>query len=183
MYGVLLQAGKHADVCGYSRALQHADLVRWFLAHGADPNAAVPSWPSPLEKAAWDASLEVIELLVEHGGRVYPGNALPSAGKTSLPGRTDVLAYFMDRGAPINTVEFEHNPAIFKMHWSRGFGTALHHASRRGNDELVKFLLQKGAERSLKDSLGKTALQYAREKNHASTVLLLDDNDASFDRT
>ena len=149
--------------------------MQWFLDHGANPNSAVLSWSSPMETAALKASMEVIELLVQHGGRVYPSNALPAAAKTSLPGRKHVLAYFLNHGAPIDAVEFAHDRSIFKKHWARAFGTALHHAAKRGNNELVEFLLQRGADREVKDSLGKTALQYAIEKDHRSTVVLFRD--------
>lgn len=160
---------------GYSRVLHDIDLVRWFVTHGANPNVAAPSWPSPLEVAAWRASLEVIQILVQHGGRVYPGNALPAAAQTSLPDRTHVLAYFLDQGAPIDTIEYDFNKKVYKIFDVKAFGTALHHATKRGNEQLVRFLLERGAKVSLKDSMGKTALQYARELDHAGIVSILED--------
>ncbi|KAL8927094.1 MAG: hypothetical protein Q9172_001516 [Xanthocarpia lactea] len=158
-----------------SQALEDADLVRWFLSHGANPNAAVPSWPSPLETAASKASLEVIEMLVQNGGRVHPSNALPWAGKTRLPDRRAVLAYLLDHGAPIDKIEFDHNQPIFRKFGMRPFGTALHHAAKRDNNQLVRFLLERGANRSLKDSLGKTAIQYAVENNLQDTISVFDE--------
>ncbi|KAL8786470.1 MAG: hypothetical protein Q9213_002786 [Squamulea squamosa] len=156
-----------------TRTLDDEELVRWFLAHGADPNAAVQSWPSPLEAAAFKAPLEVIKILVDHGGRVYPSNALPQAAKTALPDRTEILAYFLDKGAPIDMVEYEFDKKTFQKFGVKAFGTALHQASKRGNEQLVQFLLQRGAEPSVKDSVGKTALQYAQENDHQGVVSLL----------
>ncbi|KAL8919570.1 MAG: hypothetical protein Q9208_006687 [Pyrenodesmia sp. 3 TL-2023] len=162
-----------------SHVVEDIDLVRWFLAHGANPNGRVPSWPSPLEVAARKAPLEVIETMIQHGGRAHPGNALPSAAQTSLPNRTDVLAYLLDHGTSVNVLEFEYDQEIFRLHWMREFGTALHHAAKRGNDEIVKFLLERGADKSLKDSVGKTALQYAEEKDLSTTIILLAESSAS----
>ncbi|KAL8902130.1 MAG: hypothetical protein Q9207_004862 [Kuettlingeria erythrocarpa] len=161
-----------------SHAVEDIDLVRWFLAYGANPNARVPSWPSPLEVAARKASLEVIELMVQHGGRIHPSNVLPSAAMTSLPNRTDVLAYLLDHGISVNVLQFEYDQHIFNLHWMRAFGTALHNAAENGNDELVKFLLERGADPSLKDSVGKRALQYAEEKGHSTTMALLENSSA-----
>lgn len=118
--------------------------------------------------------MEVIEIMIQHGGRVHPSNALPSAAKTSLPNRTDVLAYLLDHGTSVNVLEFEYDQDLFSLHWMRAFGTALHHAAKRGNDELVKFLLGRGADPSLKDSVGKTALEYAEEKGLSTTIALLE---------
>lgn len=156
------------------RVLEDADLVRWFVAHGADPNAAIQSWPSPLEAAAFKAPLEVIKILVDQGGRVYPSNALPAAAKTALPDRTEILAYFLDKGAPINMIEYEFDDETGKRFGVKAFGTALHQASKRGNEQLVRFLLERGATTSPIDSTGKTAMQYAHENNHRGVVTLLE---------
>ncbi|KAL8913118.1 MAG: hypothetical protein Q9171_002012 [Xanthocarpia ochracea] len=157
-----------------TRVLDDEELVRWFVTHGADPNKAIPSWPSPLESAAWKASLDVIKILVDHGGRVYPSNALPAAAKTSLPNRTEILAYFLDHGAPINMIEYEFDDATRKKFGIKAFGTALHHASKRGNEQMVRFLLERGAATDLKDSVRKTPMQYAQEKDHQGIVSLLE---------
>jgi hypothetical protein len=47
----------------------HHDLVRWLLAHGADPNArsAVGSRGTALHSAAWEGDLDMARLLVTAG--------------------------------------------------------------------------------------------------------------------
>ncbi|KAL8990733.1 MAG: hypothetical protein Q9169_008049 [Polycauliona sp. 2 TL-2023] len=157
-----------------SRVLNDEELVHWLLTHGADPNYAKQSWPSPLEAAAFKASLEVIKMFVDHGGRVYPSNALPAAAHTFLPDRTDVLAYFLDNGAPINMIEYEFDDDTRKMFGMKAYGTALHQASKRGNEQLVRFLLERGATTNLKDTVGKTAMQYAQQNDHRGVVSLLE---------
>ncbi|KAI4259231.1 MAG: hypothetical protein L6R42_004682 [Xanthoria sp. 1 TBL-2021] len=157
-----------------SRVLDDADLGRWFVSHGADLNAAIRSWPSPLETAAFKAPLEVINILVDHGGRVYPSNALPAAAKTALPDRIEILAYFLDKGAPINMIEYEFDDETRKKFGAKAFGTALHQASKRGNEQLVRFLLERGAATSPRDSVGKTVMQYAQESDYRGIVTLLE---------
>ncbi|KAL8883557.1 MAG: hypothetical protein Q9192_007105 [Flavoplaca navasiana] len=149
-------------------------MVRWLVTHGANPNKARQSWPTPLETAARKASLDVIKILVDHGGRVYPSNALPAAAQTHLPDRTEILAYFLANGAPINMIEYEFDDDTRKTFDVKGFGTALHHAARHGNEQMVRFLLEKGAITDLKDSLKKTAMQYAQENGHPAIVTLLE---------
>ncbi|KAL8835887.1 MAG: hypothetical protein Q9176_006660 [Flavoplaca citrina] len=157
-----------------THVLKDEEMVRWLVTHGANPNKARQSWPTPLETAAWKASLDVIKILVDHGGRVYPRNALPAAAKTHLPDRTEILAYFLANGAPINMMEYEFDDDTRKIFGVKGFGTALHHAAKRGNEQMVRFLLEKGANTDLKDSLKKIAMQYAQENDHPAIVTLLE---------
>lgn len=116
----------------------------------------------------------MIKILVDYGGRVYPSNALPAAAKTALPDRTEILAYFLDKGTPINMIEYEFDEETRKRFGVKAFGTALHQASKRGNEKLVRFLLERGAATSPMDSIGKTAMQYALENDHRGVVTLLE---------
>ena len=128
-----------------------------------------------MDKAASKASLEVIEMLVQHGGRIQSSNVLPWAAKTSLPDRNGVIRYFLDKGVHIDALEFEHDEKIFKKYSKKAFGTALHHASKRGNVQVVSFLLQMGARRDLRDSVGKTALEYALEEDLQEVVSVFEE--------
>lgn len=93
-----------------SRHAVHSEhLVHWFLDRGADPNASVPSWPSPMDAAATKSSLSIVKLLRKHGGRVNHG-VLQSAAKTIESGRVEVLEYLLDEGAAIDEVEYEWDP-------------------------------------------------------------------------
>ena len=145
----------------------------WFLDHGADPNASVSGWPSPMNIAAMKYSLPIIKLLVEHGGRVTRG-VLQSAAKTTETGRIKVLAFLLEQGALINEVEYEWDRVVFKKNWALGYGTALHQAAKRGNLEIVTFLLHQGAKQGIRDSQGKTAMACAKQKGHTDVVAILE---------
>ncbi|KAI4265016.1 MAG: hypothetical protein L6R35_007229, partial [Caloplaca aegaea] len=147
-------------------------LVHWFLDHGADPNASMDPKPSPMRVAAMKASLPTIRLLRRHGGRAIHG-VLQSAAKTSDPGRVEILEYLLDEGAVIDEVEYEWDPLTFKKFTYKGFGTALHHATKNGNLEMVLFLLAKGASQDSKDSLGRKPIQYAQRFKHDNIVVAL----------
>ncbi|KAL8780446.1 MAG: hypothetical protein Q9213_006458 [Squamulea squamosa] len=166
-----------------SRAVEDLGLVRWFLANGANPNMAVRSWSSPLETAAMKAPLEVLELLVQYGGILHPSNALPTAAKMSIsvPDRKNIIAYLLGHGVPINTIEFEHDQETFRRHGKRGFATALHNAAQCGDEQLVDYLLKRGARTDILDSKKKTALDYASKQNHGCVIALLEQNTKSTD--
>lgn len=129
-----------------------------------------------MEMAAYSASLSVIQLLVQHGGRIRPSNVVPYTAKSPKPGRLEVLAYFLDRGAKVDDLEYEFDPSIFKKHRARQFGTALHHAADRGDEEMVNFLLERGAKQGIKDSKRKTALDVAEKAGHEKIISILRDH-------
>jgi len=70
----------------------------------------------------------------------------------------------ISEGADINEQEFIDG---------RPLRTALNEASKRGNDDIVKILIQAGADLELRDYLGETALMKAAWREHDSTVSLL----------
>lgn len=65
----------------------------------------------------------------------------------------------------------EANPTL--VNGPDGKGTALRHAAAAGHLVIVQYLLDKGADRTLPDSDGKIALDYAQENGHQAVVDLL----------
>ncbi|KAL8770548.1 MAG: hypothetical protein Q9209_003804 [Squamulea sp. 1 TL-2023] len=122
------------------------------------------------------APLEVLELLVQYGGILHPRNALPTAAKMgmSVPDRKNVIVYLLNHGVPINTIQFRYDQETFRRHGMRGFGTALHHAAKCGDEQLVDDLPKRSARTDILDSRKKTALHYASEQNHKCVIALLE---------
>ena len=106
--------------------------------------------------------LAVLKSLVEHGGQSARSSALPIAA--SYPFRPaseciEILAYQIDHGAPINTREREWRLERHEHCRSRMMkGTLLHVAVRRMDEELLDFLLDRGADPMMEDWSGCTAL-------------------------
>ncbi|KAK0355369.1 hypothetical protein LTR02_006150 [Friedmanniomyces endolithicus] len=70
-------------------AVENIDLCRWFLSHGADPNAGCGLDITPLSAAVRYGPLEVIELLFNHGGTIECVQLLHlRCGDTSVTGWT-----------------------------------------------------------------------------------------------
>jgi ankyrin repeat protein len=98
-----LQYAIHQD-----RLPERTDVVRWLLAHGADPNLGRPLISAMAPSCGDDAtSLELVQLLVEAGAdvnRTYDIYGDPDSTFTALEfaegsGRHAVAAYLLSKGA------------------------------------------------------------------------------------
>ena len=154
--------------------LRNADLVRWHLTHGADPNIITRRGITALNFASCKFSLEVVKLLVQHGADVRNTTAIHSAISNSIkvppvaPGRLDIVTYLLECGANINQLEptadeYERPPTTPYT------GTPLHRAVQSENPEHVSYLLSRGADRSIRGALGMTPLEVA-ERYHLNDI-------------
>ena len=108
--------------------------VKELLARGADPNAKNDSGVAALIPAT--DNLESTRMLVEAGAEV---NARTEAGDTALivaaqrAGGARVVEYLLDKGANLKTA-------------TNDGATALHHAAECGDVDVLKLLVDKGAD-------------------------------------
>ena len=151
-------------------------LVRWFLAHGADPNAPAGIWDvTPLSCAVAVAPLSTVQLLFDHGGSTAHGQLVNFATDRTDSDCVPILQYLVDRGAPINDTLWENRPEL--SNWANvGATTPLHNAAAAGNIDSVRFLLEHGADR-MKRSLNfrRLPLDSAMALKHMDIVKLLSD--------
>ncbi|KAJ5887728.1 hypothetical protein N7495_007769 [Penicillium taxi] len=150
------------------------ERVRWCLEHRANPNTRNNNKTlDVLSHAARHASFPVLELLVAHGGEFSKSDALHQAAEK---GRLDVMRWLLDgrpsfnlycmpltiicldREFPINQRELEYDIDMFNDRQSNGLGTALHAATEEGCVESMKFLIDRGIDVELPDTLGRKAL-------------------------
>ncbi|MCJ1249877.1 hypothetical protein MMC30_007103 [Trapelia coarctata] len=142
-------------------------LREWFLTHGADPNIPSSQGFNCLDYAAGCTDpgvdpIAVLKTLVQHGGQPARSSALPIAA--SRPCRPtseciEIMAYLLDHGAFINARQMEWRPEFHATCEARMMkGTALHVAVRRMDEEMVDFLLQRGADPMVEDWSGCTAM-------------------------
>ena len=159
--------------------LDNAVLVKMLLDRGANPNAPLrlPTLPrfhnagdallgegaTPLIRAARTADLAVMRLLLDKGAdpnlatRNYTTSLMISAGLRGRgrggrgTGQTEVIdamTLLVAQGADINAFN------------DTGL-TPLHMIAERGDEEVVRFLVEKGADLDIRDKQGRTPLDVA----------------------
>ncbi|WQF84729.1 Putative ankyrin repeat-containing domain superfamily [Colletotrichum destructivum] len=165
-----------ADPPRLAFVLDDKELVEWYLAHGADPNAEAKYGWTPWLRAIVRAPLDVIKIMHAAGGRMDLAVPFVCFGRNyrsdKSPERLDVLRYLLDNGADINARLFAHN------HYNRGAyfdpGPALNLALGGGQDDIAKELLDRGARTDIPagEMMGHvTALERAREKDVSPHLL------------
>lgn len=134
------------------------ELVKFLIAHGADPNANLRSGRhTPLECAVL-SSTSTMKALVDAGAQIKGHSALQMA---ACYGKIDNISYLLDCGAPIDEVPC----GVYR--------SALSEAALNGNVKAVKLLLDKGADPDVKDRNGNSALELALMHKHVVCVDIL----------
>lgn len=162
-----------------SSVVEDEVCVRWLLEHGADPNARCEINLTALSDAVRFAPLSTIEFLLDHGGDVAKGELLHHA----LLRDDKVLetaTLLLDRGAPINRNMYEDDEQGF-LRCGIMSVTPLHSAASKGMVDVVKLLLERGADIHKLDGLGLltesgeafTALEHAARAQSWDTYAIL----------
>ncbi len=139
------------------RASEEGDeeYVKWLLERGANVNAATSDGNTALHWAARKGSSELVKILLEHGADPAVSN---SEGKK-----------------PYQFAESEEIKEVIFEHYARGkdLGEELIRASEEGDEEYVKWLLERGADVNAATSDGNTALHWAARKGSSELVKIL----------
>lgn len=133
---------------GHASFFGHWKVVDFLISHGANVNCRVPeTGETPLHNALTKAGrpyfLNVIKLLVENGADV---NA------TTIPGR--------ESGAFMRDVRTKGE-------------TPLHRAAAYGDEAMIQYLLDHGADKLARDVNGTTPIGWASEHLRPSSILYL----------
>ena len=138
-------------------------LIRELLRRKEGQGTTLESGFTPLDLAASNGSVNVTRVLLESGANA---NAARRNGSTpledaSLKGFVSIVMLLLDHGAQVNQVNSDSGT------------TALYAAAAFGRDEIVKLLLERGADPSLCGRNRKSALQAAVENGFSGTAALL----------
>ena len=146
-------------------------LVRFLLENGADPNSdriygdwVVLTWAV----AGNNASLQVLELLLDHGCRISETGALIAAAET---GNMEATKLLIERGADLEEV-CDYGGYVDKERESRQ-GTALFKACEAGQAEIVEYLLDRGSDPTFRDGIGRSPFSVAEANGHESVLQVL----------
>ncbi len=142
----------------------YIEIVRILLQSGFDVSKPTTSGSTYLHDAALKNQKKIAELLLRCGIRP---NVLNRTGSTplhdaALGGSVDVINLLLDQGASLNAIDRESG------------ATPLMLAASLNRASAVAVLLQRGADPTLKDRHGMTALQRAKEAEASETIKLLE---------
>jgi ankyrin repeat protein len=183
----------HAETPGFFKAVEFDDVsaMRELLAQGADPNQMNERRGEPgMVMALHEQSQKVFLLLLQQptidieAKAANSSNALMMA--SFMHNQAAVLA-LLDKGAVVN------RPGFAALHFAAAAGddaivqilldhyayidaespnkvTPLMIAAREGQQKTVKLLLDAGADATLKSGDGKTASDFAGERDHGAIV-------------
>ncbi len=166
--------------------------IRSLVQMGADVNATDDKGRIPLHLAAGIGRYNVVKYLVEHGSDVHKKDDLH---KTPLvyaieKNRIKVIVYL---SKVVNKTERQEEEDVLFLSVKTGDmdalsynlarrdinsvnkdgQTVLHIASEAGNFDIVKFLLDMGADRTILDYDGRNALSYAKLSGNKELIKLL----------
>ncbi|MCF7707367.1 MAG: ankyrin repeat domain-containing protein [Verrucomicrobia bacterium] len=139
------------------------DQVASVLDNIEDIDSAGSDERTALMLAAFNGHTDIVNLLLGKGADV---NAVDAAGRTALMYAATgefpkTVKLLLDNGASVNLQDKEEH------------FTALMFAAAEGNDEVIKILLENDADPAIKDLDGDTALSFAEQNAHTSTVRIL----------
>jgi hypothetical protein len=137
------------------------DMMRLFISRGADINRMNGNGETAVILAAWRGQLEAVKWLVDRGARINaPPRQWSPLHYAVFAGQREVVDYLMAQGADINAL-------------STNGSSVLMMAIYEGREELARLLIEKGAERGLKNDWGDGALEWAMRYNQLGIARMI----------
>ncbi len=163
------------------------ERLQALLNAGADANLANDNGGTPLMYAVLGGDLEIVHVLLDRGADfdARADNGWSATMIAAAKGYDHILELLLARGAdpnapdvyqwtPLMRAGYENRPAIVRLllqddrvdinrRGEKGF-TALHLAATQGHLEIVRLLLAAGADRNIRDADGRTAYEFATQR-------------------
>jgi uncharacterized protein len=141
-------------------ALETDDLVQGRTALIAAARAGDPTLVAALVAAAWGGHDDLLDELLARGADLGRGGGAALA-RAANAGNTSTVQFLVARGVSVDGRD------------ANGW-TPLMAAARQGHEAAAACLLALGADKTIADDTGKTALDWARAGNHDGIVALLE---------
>ena len=163
-------------------------LTTYLLEHGAaNPNADLQTMRyRPLAKAVLANNVEMIELLIRHGAHVNESGALLLAAEKGYVETVRCLIRHKEGddgggggGRGIVDLDLHRWRETMLYMGPQDEETALHKAVKGGHEGVVKLLVESGADGTLTDMNGQTALEIARGIEGGGTMVQILENGQS----
>ncbi|KAL8731397.1 MAG: hypothetical protein Q9181_004325 [Wetmoreana brouardii] len=139
------------------------DVLKAFIARGADPNAEDKDSERPLYEAAVYGEIEAIKLIIDKKGLMAGEiNVVTRRGRTPLRaaaahGFSTIVESILNLLDPNDKETLDRRDTLKRR-------SALHCAAFRGHADVVSILLEQGADPDLHDGTGRTALELCQEQ-------------------
>nr|CAH8871646.1 unnamed protein product [Trichobilharzia regenti] len=142
----------------------HTDMVSLLLQHGADPNHQSKNGLAPLHLAAQEDHVSVAQILISAGAQISP---LTRAGYSPLHtachfGQINMVRYLLDLP----------NAPDINQRTQMGF-TPLHLAAQQCHSQVVRLLLEMGADSNIRNQQGLTPAHIARKQHYVTIFDIL----------
>ena len=122
--------------------------------------------------AAEVASLPMVRLLVSYGAKVARSGAAVMAAEA---GKLDVVLFLLEKGADVNEMSTEH--LVNRVNSWEEMGTPVQRAVAGGfaGEEMVRALVEMGADLKMRDRLGRSVMELATKKGNSRILEVLKD--------
>ncbi|KAF2211817.1 hypothetical protein CERZMDRAFT_98251 [Cercospora zeae-maydis SCOH1-5] len=173
------QSWCQAPLLGHAIIIHASDsVISWFLEHGADPNAACTAGITPFSNAVKVAPLRTIQQCLDHchEDTVFKGYPLHTASQRNDDISVEVVELVLRRcRCNVNSIEWDDNAFTYACWKVMGLGTPLHEVAKGGHPGVAELLLREGVDMTIKDSLGKTAIEVAEAMGNVEVMRVLRD--------
>lgn len=159
----------HSKLIVFSNAIEDEEMTAWLLDHGADPNRQCAIDLTPLSYAVESAPIPIISLMLNHGGDIQKGQLLHHAINRQSE-TIELLKLLLEKGAAMNATMYQDHYPSWRLYYIMGLGTVLHRASELGKVDIVRYLVSQGADPSITDANGRTAIECAERLNQSEVI-------------
>ena len=191
----IIDTGSGKTLLHLASDFNYAEIVKELISMGADPNVQDNQLKTPLHRST---NTQVMKVLLENGANVnvMDHDKLTPLHRTCAKGELEATKLLLDNGANIEALDVdqesplyiainEEHEEISKLFFNKapelankivhpGSGSyPIHLVSEHGNEEMLKILLEKGANCSVKDKFGMEPIHHAAKKGHLNIVKLL----------
>jgi len=166
-------------VVAHPGAGDRAAVVRCLLQNGADPHLPAYDQASALDLWSYEGDASVVQVLLEH--QADPNLGCAPSGETPLhwatsrghmPGRTECVKLLLAAGADPNR---RANVGVETTAYMRDISvrgeTPLHRAAIHGDEQMIQYLLDYGADPGIKDAHGESPLGWASRVRRPDPIL------------